>query len=79
MPYIKKEDRTQFHNGVDNLRPSTPGELNYVFTEIIFNYLETKGQSYQTYNDIIGAMECCKMELYRRRIAPYENLKIQEN
>jgi hypothetical protein len=31
------------------------------------------------YNDVIGALECCKLELYRRMVAPYENTKIKEN
>lgn len=79
MPYIKKDDRVKFSRAFADLFPETPGELNYIFTEIIFNYLEQKGQSYQTYNDIIGALECCKMELYRRHISTYEDKKIQEN
>jgi hypothetical protein len=28
---------------------------------------------------VIGALENCKMELYRRKIAPYEDIKIEEN
>ena len=79
MPYIKISDRGQFSTGLGELFPKTCGELNYVFTEIIKNYLEEKGQSYQTYNDIVGALECCKIELYRRKIGPYEDVKIQEN
>ena len=59
--------------------PANPGELNYVFTEIIYNYLERNGEKYQHYNDIVGALECCKMELYRRRVMPYEDKKIAEN
>jgi hypothetical protein len=65
--------------GIDSSWPANPGELNYVFTEIIYNYLERNGEKYQTYNDIVGALECCKMELYRRRVMPYEDKKIAEN
>jgi hypothetical protein len=28
---------------------------------------------------MVGALECCKLELYRKRIAPYEELKEREN
>ncbi len=75
MPYIKQEDR----NLNTILSPRTAGELNYSFTETIQNYVRTKGKSYQTFNDIIGALEGAKLELYRRRIADYEDVKIAEN
>jgi hypothetical protein len=76
MPYIKKEDRDRldFFNS-----PKTSGELNYIFTSHILQYINVKGESYQTYNDIVGALECCKLELYRRKISPYEDKKIHEN
>lgn len=79
MPYIAKQDRNKFYQGIDNLWPSNPGELNYVFTEIIYNYLERNGEKYQTYNDIVGALTCCQLELYRKKIAPYEDKKIESN
>ena len=41
--------------------------------------MEEKGEKYQIYNDIIGALECCKQEFYRRKIEEYENLKVKEN
>lgn len=77
MPYIKKEDRTSLSK--DLPQPLNCGELNYVFTMICMEYLEKHGERYQTYNDIVGAMECCKIELYRRKIVPYEQSKIKEN
>lgn len=78
MPYIKKEAREALNFLGGNIA-STPGELNYFFTNTIVKYIELKGESYQTYNDIIGALECCKQELYRRKISPYEDKKIEEN
>lgn len=59
--------------------PETPGELNYAFTQLFHAYLGFTGESYQAYNDILGALEGAKLELYRRRIAHYEDKKIQEN
>jgi hypothetical protein len=37
------------------------------------------GENYQHFNDVLGALEGAKLELYRRRIAPYEDTKIVEN
>jgi hypothetical protein len=76
MPYIKQEVRDIITDGG---LPVNAGELNYTFTKIILSYIQLKSESYQTYNDIIGALEGAKLELYRRKIAPYENKKIQEN
>jgi len=77
-PYIKKEDRLRLVNAL-NVVPLTVGELNYLFTKISLHYLANKGEKYQTYNDIIGALEGCKLELYRRKISKYEDKKIKEN
>lgn len=79
MPYIKRIDRTPFDvldviPGADNA-----GELNYQFTKIAINYLQVHGASYQRFNDIVGALEGAKLEIYRRQIAPYEDKKIAEN
>lgn len=78
MPYIKEEDKKKL-GYYDNQNPSTAGELNYLITRLMLRYLTFKKPSYQTYNDLIGVLECAKMELYRRKIADYENEKIQEN
>jgi hypothetical protein len=78
MPYIIKEYRDQL-GGYDPRWPSTPGELNYVLTRALQDYEMCKDRSYQTFNDMVGALECCKLELYRRLVVPYENKKIKEN
>ena len=72
MPYITEDDKI-------NPDASTPGELNYRLTMDCLYYLDRKGTNYQYYNDVIGALECCKLEMYRRAIAPYEDTKIAEN
>lgn len=73
MPYILPEhrDRAEYHQ-------ETAGELNYAFTKLILEYLGAK-PSYQKFNDVLGALEGCKLELYRRMVAPYEDKKISEN
>jgi hypothetical protein len=55
------------------------GELNYIITRLLRLYVEHRGESYQTFNDIMGALEGAKAEFYRRVVAPYEDVKIQEN
>ena len=42
-------------------------------------YLEAKGESYKTINDIVGALEGAKAEFQRRIVAPYEDKKRQIN
>ena len=76
MPYIKKKDRRELN---DNRTSKNCGELNYEITRLINKYMFVKGESYQTYNDIMGALEGAKLELYRRNIALYEDEKCKEN
>jgi broad-specificity NMP kinase len=59
--------------------PENAGELNYLLTMTVSDYLFAKKHSYQTFNDVIGVLECMKQELYRRLIGPYEDTKIKEN
>lgn len=75
MPYIKKEDRKRV---LANRKPLTAGELNYLLTVTILDYFMPRG-NYQAANDVIGALEGCKQEFYRRHVAPYEDQKIEEN
>lgn len=77
MPYIKREQR--LHLDVQEAFPQDCGQLNYTITRYIQRYIDTKGECYQTYNDIIGALEGAKLELYRRQIGRYEDIKIHEN
>lgn len=65
----------------DPPRPSNAGELNYVITDLIDNYLyfQYPVTSYVALNEVIGVLECVKLELYRRIAAPYEDKKMAEN
>jgi hypothetical protein len=77
MPYIKELDRLGIEDGY--IEPETPGQLNFAFTMYIKRYIQQRGSSYETFNDILGALEGCRMEFYRRVVAPYEDEKIKEN
>ena len=76
MPYITEEAREALQAGAPS---ATSGELNYVITRIILEYVEMKGLSYQVINDILGALEGAKMEFYRRVVVAYEQRKCEEN
>ena len=78
MPYIKK-DRRIIYSQPQQLMAKDAGELNFLITKLIHGYLDKNGICYQRFNDIIGALEGAKLEIYRRRIALYEDVKIKEN
>ena len=76
MPYIDAKARERLNKGGS---PQTPGELNYAITKLVDEYLIQKGGiRYAHLNEVLGAMECAKLELYRRVAAPYEDQKITE-
>lgn len=82
MPYIKKKDRAKFQQSLEEIWEvgiKNPGELNYIFTCLSKIYLNNKGIKYQHFNDIIGALEGAKLEMYRRQLSTYEDEKIQKN
>jgi len=93
MPYIKRQKKEDFIIKSSNVPTNQSinllelvgsncecaGDLNYCFTKIIQEYVHKKGRNYQHYNDAVGALENCKLELYRRAISIYEDLKIAEN
>lgn len=55
------------------------GQLNYFITKLCKIYVELQGETYATYNALIGVLESAKLELYRRRISLYENEKCIQN
>ncbi len=92
MPYIKEEDRRKIEdwmadcggdgcNLIETLgsRIETAGELNFIITRLIHQYLLYVGRSYQTMNDIVGALDNAKDEFRRRIQHPYEDKKIELN
>ena len=75
MPYITGDRRGWIDSGC---LPETAGELNYAITRLVQLYLGAR-PNYQRFNDALGALEGCKLELYRRKVAPYEEEKIKVN
>ncbi len=81
MPYVKQEDRDMLRHITiefpDNVL--NPGRLNYLISKLALQYIDFKGESYQTYAEIEGVLSHVSKELYRRLVAPYEDKKIAEN
>ena len=76
MPYISKTDREELENGD---LPVNAGELNYLISTLVDEFMLEHGKSYSVMNEIVGALECAKLEMYRRICAPYEDEKIEAN
>lgn len=89
MPYIKQEERNYYDTHLKKMikqgvmsseESSMPvGHLNYIISKLLSMYISTNEESYSVYNGAIGVLECAKLEMYRRQVVPYEDLKIREN
>ena len=86
MPYIDKEARDKFEEDLNHLSQNilSVGDMNYCISTLISNFLEdiakVEGKvGYYHYNQLIGVLECAKLELYRRLVTPYEDIKITDN
>lgn len=86
MPYIKRENRTKYIPHIENLvdfltedETKLAGELNYIISKILRLINARMGLNYKRANELIGVLECVKLEYYRRIVSEYENKKILEN
>jgi hypothetical protein len=77
IPYIAPHARNELLYGARD--PETPGELNWALTLEVVAYLDRKGLSYDTLNEIVGALELAKQEFIARRVRPYEDAKCAQN
>jgi len=79
MPYLKKD--TGLRQVLDKLIAHfamyliLPGALNYV----LFKLAKYACHNYEQYRNFLGELEAAKLEIYRRQVAPYEDIKIEEN
>ena len=80
MPYINKDDRQPIDAVVRDLADEArgTGQLNYALTMTILKYLPRQ-VSYIDLNEVIGVLECVKLEFYRRKVALYEDGKCKIN
>ena len=81
MPYIHHYKRDEMDGNIESLNISikSAGDLNYAITKLLHGFIETNGERYESYNSAIGVLDCASKEFYRRKIVPYEELKIKEN
>ncbi len=87
MPYIPAQDRATYDPLIgqlaDLLARQQPdrrkGHANYVLTQILrraWGVDRPENESYSSYADVVGTLECAKHEPYRRWIAAYEDTAI---
>lgn len=80
MPYVDQDTRERLSVALPTAyKDMKPGEINYLISFLCSDYLNENGVSYTNINTLIGALECAKLELYRRIAVPYEDVKIKEN
>lgn len=77
MPYLTSSIKSQADNNPVFGR-GDPGVLNYRLTQVVIEWLG-KEPVYADYAAALGAMECVKMELYRRIISEHEDNTIRRN
>lgn len=82
MPYIDAKTRAYIVaplNAFCRMVAHRPvGVINYVITRLLTSWIGSKPH-YARFNAAIGMLECTKLELYRRMVAPYEDVKRGEN
>ena len=87
MPYIDKGLRFTIDTEVNDLlarmavvadedKIEPDGMVNYVITKMLHAFFTGK---YIRFERGIGCLEAAKLEFYRRAVAPYEDVKIDEN
>lgn len=84
MPYIETDERPYWDILIKPLtdyfekQGYRAGDLNYVVTKVVLGFLDEQ-ENYTAFNEAIGALECAKLELYREKVAPYEDVKLLQN
>jgi hypothetical protein len=84
MPYIRPEERSRWDETLEDLIDNLDvtgwdeGDLNYIISKLLNRAWNFRSR-YSMVNRVVGAMECAKLEFYRRIASPYEDEKIDEN
>lgn len=82
MPYIagKSVEQLKFiTDQIDAMGAVTPGEINYLITQLLIKQANMHGVNYTNLNMLVGAVESAKTEFQRRVVAPYEDQKAYDN
>ena len=86
MHYIKKEKRALFDGYINqilnNIRNYSKGDANSMMAYIIYKLIKThygsKGD-WEQKSDALKILSDITLEYYRRIIAPYSDIKIEQN
>ena len=81
MPYIEQEYRFKVDQIVKYFLDTGKihGRLNYFLFKLTKEAIKRNGESYGSYKEIIGELECAKLEIYRKLVSNYEDKKEKEN
>ena len=84
MPYIKRQERAQYQELLNELAKkiprepqSRPGHMNYLVSMLI-EKVYGKEMRYADHNEVLGVLSGISLEFYRRKTAPYEDVKITQ-
>lgn len=84
MPYIKQKRRQHFDKEIaallQKLRSSKAraGDINYCLSRLL-KELWKDDECYERANELLGILNAVNLELYRKCVAPYEDVKETEN
>lgn len=76
MPYLEAGIRASLEDG---RKAMAPGELNYLISTELDQYITRKGLSYTHINEVMGVLSAVAHEFYRRVAVPYEQGKLIDN
>ena len=85
MPYIPQDKRKELEDKMEDLfshinsSELSIGEINFIISSILNKYMKASNFNYALCNSLIGVLECAKLELYRKVVAEYEEVKISQN
>lgn len=89
MPYIKNELRAKVDPKINALLKDINDEFddelldglaNYVITRIVLGiFMPARERRYRLIARVMAALECAKLEIYRRVAGPYEDQCIANN
>lgn len=81
MPYVKFADRKRLSGAINwnAMVPANAGELNYVISLLVGEYVVRKGLKYQVIAEAQAAMSGALDEFNRRVAGPYEDTAIERN
>lgn len=71
MPYIKADNREKFDRHLEKIKDLNFGEFYYFAYNLIKGSIELQGINYSNMNNHIGVLECCRLEVRRKKGVPY--------